>query len=239
MGRKIIIGVPGSWETHAHIFAAIADTSDRFLLQPGVDILVDTDTGHQYALDIYGHDPDLAKAFSVAGRTWITQPDLDTIASHKLTVYALSRMVGITTAKRMLQVGCVLLNAGGMAVKVESTGVAHSAAKWAEFAQTDDLYNLYCAYVVVLKGLDYYYSCGMHNFGLPEVSTRLTLSPEAAAELMNEFNFYRLSKNPSIRGGERFRAAPNMPVYRVKKAIYEFYEPENPFYNPFGRWHLA
>jgi hypothetical protein len=236
MGKQIIIGVPGYWETRAEILAAVADKSDGFLCL--ANILMDTSTKDAYTLDIYDHDPQLAAAFSVAGCSWIQQPDLDRIAAHKHTLYVLSPGVSVKSAQRMLKVGHALLQAGGIAVKVESTGIAHSADRWMEFTRSGDLYQLYCAFVTLIRGSEYFYSCGMHNFGLPDVSASLKLSPDTASKLMNQFNCFVLFENPSLVDGEIFSVAASAPRYRLKRERCELYHRDDPFYNPLGRWHL-
>jgi hypothetical protein len=237
MGKQIIIGVPGYWETRAEILSAVADKSDGFLCL--ANILMDSSTKDAYTLDIYEHDPQLAAAFSIAGRSWIRQPDLDRIAAHKHTLYVLSPGVSVEFAQRMLKVGHALLKAGGIAVKVESTGIAHSADKWMEFTRSGDLFQLYYAFVTLIKGNEYFYSCGMHNFGLPDVSISFKLTPNDAAEVMNRFNCFVLLENPTLVDGETFSTAASAPRYRLKKEVCGLYHRDDPFYNPLGRWHLV
>jgi hypothetical protein len=141
-------------------------------------------------------------------------------------------------ARRMLRVGCALLQAGGIAVKVESTGIAHSADKWMEFARSGDLFQLYRAFVTLIKGSEYFYSCGMHNFGLPDVSVGSNLGPDDASRLLNQFNCFVLSENPALADGETFSVAAGASRYGLKKERCELYPHDDPFYNPFGRWHL-
>ena len=237
MGKQIIIGIPGYWETRAEILAAIADKSDGFLCL--ANILMDTSTKDAYTLDIYDHDPELAAAFRLAGRSWIAQPDLDRIAAHRHTLYVLSPAVSVKSGQQMLRVGDALLRAGGIAVKVESTGIAHSAEKWMEFTRSGDLYQLYRAFVTLIRGSRYFYSCGMHNFGLPDVSTSLKLSPDTASKLMNQFNGFVLFENPTLMDGEIFSVAAGAPRYRLKMERCELYHRDDPFHNPLGRWHLV
>ncbi len=236
MHKQIIIGVPGYWETRTEILAAVADKSGGFLCL--ANRLMGTSTKDVYTLDIYDYDPQLAAAFRIVGRPWIRESDLDRIAAHRHTLYVLSADVSMEWARRMLKVGCALLQAGGIAVKVESTGIAHSADKWMEFARSGDLFQLYRAFVTLIKGSEYFYSCGMHNFGLPDVSVGSNLGPDDAARLLNQFTCFVLSENPALADGETFSVAAGASRYRLKKERCELYPHDDPFYNPFGRWHL-
>jgi hypothetical protein len=139
----------------------------------------------------------------------------------------------------MLKVGHALLQAGGIAVKVESTGIAHSADMWTEFARSGTLSQLYWAFVALIRGKEYYYSCGMHDFGLPDVATGSNLSPDTASQLMNQFNYFVLSEDPTLVDGETFSAAAGAPRYRLKRERCELYHRDDPFHNPLGRWHLV
>ena len=236
MGKQIIIGVPGLWETRSDIVRAIASKSGGFLFA-GL-VLMNTATKDSYTLEVYDHDPELAHAFEIAGRTHLTKEDIERIAVHRSTLYVLSSDVSVEDARRMLGVGRALLSAGGLAVKVESTGVAHSAAQWNAYAESDDSFQLYCAFVTLVGGVEYNYSCGMHNFGLPDTSVDSQLGLEEGADLINRFNYFQLAESPLLADGHTFSVTAEAPPYKLKKEICELYGPDEPFHNPFGRWHL-
>src|SRR5205085_2789306 len=80
------------------------------------------------------------------------------------------------TARQFLGLATQLLHAGGIAVKCESSGMAHAAPRWQKFdANADrDAFNfftaLYLAYVFspISNGPDLY-TCGMHLLGAPDL----------------------------------------------------------------------
>ena len=237
MGKQIIIGVPGLWETRSDIVKAIASKSGDFIFA-GL-VLMNTATKDSYTLEVYDRDPGLAHAFEIAGRSLLIKEDIQKIAAHRSTLYVLSSDVSVEDARRMLGVGRALLNAGGLAVKVESTGVAHSAAQWNAYAESNDLFQLYCAFVMLIGGDEYNYSCGMHNFALPDTSVDCQLGLEEGPDLINRFNYFQLAGSPVLADGDTFSATVDAPRYRLKKEICEAYEPDHAFHNPFGRWHLV
>ena len=165
MSEQIIIGVPGVWQNHTEVSQAIAAQNNDFIFAGFT--LMDTATQDVAFVELHDHDPRLVDVFETLGESSINDQDLEKIAAHRSTLWVLSPEVSIQQARRMMEVGRTLLNAGGLAVKVESSGVAHSARRWHEFAVSDDLQQMYCAYVNLIEGDDYIYSCGMHNFGLP------------------------------------------------------------------------
>lgn len=237
MSEQIIIGVPGVWKNQAEVSQAIAAQNNN-LIFAGFS-LMDTATQDVAFVELHDHDPRLVDVFEMLGEPSINDQDLAKIATHQSTLWVLSPDVSIEQARRMMKVGRTLLNAGGLAVKVESAGVAHSARRWHEFAVSDDLPQMYCAFVNLLAGDDYTYSCGMHNFGLPDVSVGCAAGETAAAKLLNQFNTYQLEELPQLEEGHYFSFDETSPRYKLTFEACETYEPEHPFYNPFGRWHLC
>jgi hypothetical protein len=130
-----------------------------------------------------------------------------------------------------------VLDAGGLAVKVESTGLAHSKSDWLQFVQNRHLLSAYRAFVVFVNGEQDVYSCGMHNLGY-----RDGIIDRAAAadpvELLRAFTFYQFSENPTLLQGETFSVTEEAPVYRLREETCTLYEEGSLFTNPFGMWRL-
>jgi hypothetical protein len=237
MSEQIIIGVPGVWKNQAEVSRAIAAQNNNLIFAGFT--LMDTATQDVSFVELHDHDPRLVDVFEMLGEPSINDQDLEKIAAHRSTLWVLSPDVSIDQARRMMKVGRTLLSAGGLAVKVETSGVAHSARCWNEFAVSDDLPQMYCAYVNLIEGDDYIYSCGMHNFGLPDTSVGRRAGEAEAARLLNQFNLYQLEELPQLEEGHYFSLADGMPRYKLTFEACVAYEPEHPFYNPFGRWHLC
>src|SRR5689334_16282902 len=114
MDAKIIIGIPGSWATRSDIVTSIAQRSEGLLFAGPV--LMDTTTKQGFTLEVYEHDPQLHKAFRIAGSGRISDADLEAIVQHRHTLYCHSSGVSLDAARELLSVGVGLLNAGGLAV---------------------------------------------------------------------------------------------------------------------------
>jgi len=71
--------------------------------------------------------------------------------------------------EKILKFGKVLERAGGLAVKVDSAGIAHTWERWSKLLQGTQ-FDLYTAAVVLVGDEGQFYSCGMHHFGLAECS---------------------------------------------------------------------
>lgn len=233
---QIIIGIPGPWQTQSDIVTAIAKHSGGFLFAGRV--LMELATKQAFGLEIHEHDPNMRHAFEVAGGARIAGDDLDAIAGHRHTLYALSQGASIEHAGQMLRVGVALLNAGGVAVKVESSGLAHSAARWRELAASKNPFDLYVAFVTLTGNGECFYSCGMHSFGLPDATVPGDLDPQSAAQLLSVFNSHLLAERPALADGNTFSIGEDSPRFVLRHSACHTYEPDDPFHNPDGMWNL-
>jgi len=237
---RIILGIPGKWPTRSDLVRAIAEFSEGYLFAGNV--LMNVKSQASWTVDVYEHDPKLRRAFEVAGQGLIDEPMLDQIGLHTQTLYVIGEEAGLEPARAMLDVGRALLDAGGLAVKVESCGTAHDAKTWRSLAETAALPpSLYRALVVLVgKGSrDVFYSCGMHHFGLPDTTVDASVGPDDAATVMNRFNVYQMSESPTLRAGHTFSVAADAPRYRLEQRPCEQFPEGDPFHNPDGYWHLT
>jgi Domain of unknown function (DUF4261) len=230
----IILGLPGQWPTRSDIIASIARQSDGLIFAG--KILRDTTTNQSYQLDIYEHDPHLVRAFALAGRHSLTEADLAAIDAHTHTLYVIGKGGSGERAKLLMQVGTRLLRAGALAVKVESTGIAHSANDWQTLTAAPQPAALYSAYVTLIGDQERFYSCGMHNLGLPDAVVPGTVPANDAAQLLEAFLLYLLLEQPSLKNGHTFSINAQAPRYRLRLMSCTFYEADDPFYNPYGMW---
>ena len=71
---------------------------------------------------------------------------------------------------QLMTAASAVVRAGGLGVHVAYVGIAHTPRKWLELA-SEGLDGIHRAFVVTVDGpVGDAYSCGMHNFGLKEVS---------------------------------------------------------------------
>lgn len=234
---QIVIGVPGRWPNRSDIVTSIASRSGGYLFAGMVMMKIGTKDG--FTVEIYDHDPNLKRAFSVAGRGNLTDEDLNAIASHTFTLYLVGEGGSVDAAKRLLHAANGLLKAGGLAVKVESTGVAHRADQWTELCGHDHVVNLQQAYVTYIGGDGVYYSCGMHNLGYPDAVVEANISPNDAANLLHTFLRYLLVESPELNNRETFSVDAEAPIYRLFHELCTMYEAGDLFHNPFGVWKLV
>jgi hypothetical protein len=234
---KIVLGVPGTWKSRTEIVTAIASKSQGFIFAGA--ILMELATKESFALEIHEHSPRLREAFELAGGDRFEAADLDAIASHTFTLYLLGDGGSLDAARKMMKAACGLVRAGGLAVKVETAGVAHTASGWTELAETDDPWSLYRAYVALVGEGGTFYSCGMHNLGFRDAIVSANIGPEEAGELLETFLLYLLMESPVLKDGETFSLEPDAPRYRLASESCTTYPVDDLFHNPFGMWRLS
>jgi hypothetical protein len=232
----IILGLPGQWPTRSDIVTSIAGLSDGLIFAG--KILLDTTTNQSYQLDIYEHDPKLVHAFALASRHSLSEADLAAIDAHTHTLYVIGKGGSGERAKLLMQIGARLLRAGALAVKVESTGIAHATNDWQTLAATPQPAALYSAYVTLIGDQERFYSCGMHNLGLPDAIVPGILPPNEAAQLLERFLLYLLLEQPNLKNEHTFSINAQARRYRLRLMQCTFYQADDPFYNPYGMWML-
>jgi hypothetical protein len=105
---------------------SIAAKSNGFVFAG--NMLMNIHTKQALELEIYGHDPDLAHAFRLAAWRSLSEADVAAIDAHSFTLYVVGNGGSTESARGVMQAMTGLLHAGSIAAKVESAGVAHSAA---------------------------------------------------------------------------------------------------------------
>lgn len=200
-------------------------------------ILADAKAKQHVKLAHGARDPDLVEAFRMAGRG-LDDAALAAIDAHASVVY-LQVPTPFDAQLEILRKFCGMLrDIGGFALKVESSGVAHTMDGWLELLDGSG-FDLYRSVVTLVGGEREYYSCGMHVFDLPDCAVPRSLSAEIAADLMNRFNYYCFAEKPELADGHTFSLAPDAPYYRLRCVKDMRHDAEDLFHNPQGLWFLS
>lgn len=185
-----------------------------------------------------GRTPSMMTAFRYAGQGKIAHETLATINGHQGVVYLHFPIPFTAQRDRLRRFTEVLSRCGGIAVKVESSGIAHEWPRWFELLASDHPFDSYCACVVLVGDEEAYYSCGMHLFGLPETEVSRDLDPTQAAGLINDFNLYQLNERPELATGHTFSLAKDSPIFRLIHSADQRHDADDLFHNPHGVWRL-
>lgn len=82
---KIIIGIPGLWQTRSDIVCTIAEKSEGFLFAGNILKNLEQ-TNEYYEVDVYEHDEKLYNAFKIAGRGEFSIEQLDSIRKISICI---------------------------------------------------------------------------------------------------------------------------------------------------------
>ncbi len=159
------------------------------------------------------------------------------IAEHRSVVYLVGCGGTREAAEAMIRAAAALLDAGGLGVKVESSGLAHSPEKWRSLVANLHLFSAHEALVVYVTG-DEIYSCGMHLLGLPDAITG-ERDHVAGVELLRVFTRYVFREAPQLRDEQTFAAEVAAPSYRLRRDRGIAYPADSLFANEFGYWRLV
>ncbi|WP_139490060.1 DUF4261 domain-containing protein [Brevibacillus dissolubilis] len=231
---ETIVGVPGRWKNKSEIVTAVASKSDGYILAG--EHLINSKTKDTYTVEIYERDENLSQSFMHAGN--FTDEQLKEIDDHNLTIYLIGESGDLRSLTNINYAVSGLLKAGGLAVKIESSGVAHTSERWLEFTKSEDIVEIFHGYVTLLADDHTYYSCGMHNLGYPDAIITTDMSAEDAGYLLTTFLIYLLTENNILQQGDTFQLSPSSSVYSLKHEECGMYSQDDLFYNPFGYWRL-
>src|SRR5215470_9772957 len=179
MGTGLLICVPGPWkDTRAFLRQVITlEPKGRYMFAGA--ILADVAGKDHIPLEFTPANPNISTAFEIAGQGKIPESTLVRIREHSSVVYLHFPLDIRAQRDRVARFTELLQRLGGVAIKVESAGTAHTWERWFGLL-SGSLFDLYCSVVVLIGDADYYYSCGMHHFGLPECALATTVPIDRA-----------------------------------------------------------
>lgn len=233
----IVVGIPGQWADRSAILESIARHSGGYLFAGMV--LMHVETKWSCSLEIYENDPDLLRAFEIAGAGRFSAAQLDEIDNHTFTLYLSCDGGSLESARALMNAATALLNCGGSGVKIESAGIAHTPERWKELDASKLPVALMHAFVTYVGGDSVFYSCGMQNIGFRDAVVNAEISPNDAANLLFTLNAYIALENATIGDAETFSVDATSPGYRVSKKPCVMFATDDLFHNPYGIHDLA
>jgi hypothetical protein len=237
MPAELIICIPGMWADRSEFLrqVIISEPKGRYMFA-GM-LLADGETKDHVLLDFCPADSHIPKAFEIAGQGKIPADTIARLREHTSIVYLHFPLDLPDQRERILKFTQLVQRLGGLAVKVESAGIAHSWERW--FALLSGTpFDVYSAGVVLIGDGKYYYSCGMHHFGLPECEVQRSIPVGEAADLMNRFNFWQIVGHPKLSPGHTFSLTATAPHFRLSLEPDIRHGQESLFHNPHGIWRL-
>lgn len=233
---KTVLCIPGPWASRSDLVEAVVQSDSGYLFAG--QILLHMPSGLSFELEFQPHDPRMAAAFRTAGPHWSASPAMTHIGEHAGVAYLVGEGGSRVNAEALMLAAAALLKAGGLGVKVESSGLAHSPEDWHKLCAERHLFSAHRAYVLYVTGSQVY-TCGMHNLGLRDaIVDNFGGNTAAAVALVRTFSWYLFTEAPELRAGQSFAAAAGAPAYRLREKPGVVYEDDSLFANPYGFWRL-
>lgn len=140
------------------------------------------------------------------------------------------------SAREMQRAATALVLAGATEIRVHTSGITHPGVAWRRFSEAGGWSDLYSAYVRFVSSGEYFASCGMHAFGLPDVHVGAEVGLVEASNAISAFNVYVLERRPILATGHWFTGSERGPRFRLRRADCEHFPREQSLHNPFGVW---
>lgn len=140
---------------------------------------------------------------------------------------------------RVVSVGRALRAAGGIAVRVESSGGASDWETWLDALERGGPVGLlHAATVVVGEKGEGLFTCGMHAFDLPEAEIELADLDEAF-EWVEMLCAFQIAERPALATGHTFQPNATRTRRRLERWPDGRHHPDDGRYNPYGCWRLV
>ena len=230
---KIILCVPGIWQSADDLRKALAESDSSFSYQG--DTIQQTGSARTAEIDFCKNKATTAQVFKDTSFGRFEQEELSAIDNHQSVVYAIISGGDIASVQYALQLGKVLLEVGGLAIKLETAGITHTKTYWLETPE-DEINELVQTFVVFVEHDQQLVSCGMHQFGFPDAIIGLSAAEDPDYFLQN-FLLYLLIEEPIIVDGNTFQIEQDTDRFildKVPSAV--FYEEDDLYYNPNDFW---
>lgn len=233
----MIICIPGPWRDRAEFIRQIVVSEPKGRFMFAGSMLADIEGKDHVPVDFCDPHPQMAKSFEIAGQGKLSASCLEQIRQHASVLYLHFPLDLRDHRERILKFTQVIRRAGGLAVKVESAGVAHPWETW-ERRLSGSVFDLYCCVIVLIGDKQSFYSCGMHHFGIPECEVPGFVGGAKGAELINHFNSWQINDRPQIKSGETFSVSADELPFRLELQPDSRHSDDELFHNPQGVWVL-
>lgn len=138
----------------------------------------------------------------------------------------------------LAKLGRALRELGGVAIRMEASGAASTWDDWLDRFESGVPSRIYGASVLVVQDDDdVMFTCGMHQFQLPEAQVAFSDAREALTWL-DAFCEYQLDEQPVLLSGHTFRPDAEAQRRVLERWPDHRHDPNDGRYNAFGVWRL-
>jgi hypothetical protein len=236
-----ILCIPGNWKDWKDFILKIVTASDGEYIAAG-NILMNAKANRHFTVTFCEYDYKMKAAFKSAGMVnQVSDNFLEEIDNHKYVIYLTGNAGSFLEAEHIARAGLLILQTGGIGIKVETAGKAFEKYQWEKYFADFEFYCLYEMFVVesIYNNINNLtYSCGMQNIGLRDTIIYNEEFQEAV-NLIRIFSFYQIVDNAVLLNNQIFTPLINSNNYRITEEVNQPNEGDDMFANPFGMWRLS
>jgi hypothetical protein len=235
-----ILCIPGIWPDKSEIINSIFSVSNGEFAAIG-DVLLNPKTGRFYNFEVRGHDENMKTLFREAGEHTKTSEEFpDKIEQHNFVIYLSGATGSFNEAYLLSAAAAFILEAGGIGVKIDTTGKAFEKTNWLANIQTYDEANLFEMFVI--NSISDYrgsvWSCGMQNLGLKDTIISGADS-QKSVDAISIFGYHQIFDKPVIKPGQTFQQDARSAKYAITTESNQPFKGNKLLENPFGMWRLT
>jgi hypothetical protein len=137
----------------------------------------------------------------------------------------------------LAKLGVALRDLGGVAIRMEASGAACSWGPWLADFESGELARIYARTVLLVGDDGMMFTCGMHQFDLPDAQIAIGDASEAALWL-DALCEYQLEERPALLSGHTFRPDSDAERRVLERWPDSHHHPDDGRHNPFGQWRI-
>jgi hypothetical protein len=193
--------------------------------------------GTQFDFGAMAADDQFAEIFRSSCRQPPTPDELATVAGYTVNVFLSGPGGSMDAARKMMQGGAALIQAGGAGVFIDNCTLAHGGQHWIEMAEDGGPDALSFAYVAIVRGKVDVWTMGLHVLGLRDVVMKREDIEKHGFDIVDVIRYLSRGEKP-IDDGHVIAdlSGPRFQVFTQESAK----SPAgSPIHNPFGRLKLV
>jgi len=222
--------VPGPWRDAKAVVSALH--AQGIVATVGLDGTVSADALRVEVVS----DANLAAGFSWGRQGPVTESLVQAVGScNHAAVLECSHLLNAAPA-RVAAIGRALRDAGGVAIRMEASGLASDWASWLARMDSGTPYDVFASAVALSQDSDgTLFTCGMHQFDLPDAEIAASSPPEGV-EWLETFCVYQVEEDPELASGHTFRPRAEAERRSFERWPDHRHHPDDGRHNPFGLW---
>lgn len=209
---SVVLAVLGVWNNERDIRKALLLNKEEYSFSCGWFYKYDRRLSINAHLSVA--EEDIEEQLYYMGKTPFTPVDIMLAKTHRSVLYLNININNVDDLVEVMEIGRILFDAGGILIKIHSSGVAYTHHQWNSLIAMNSgstssknlMENLYMTFVNVYAGPNFIESVGMGTFGLPDVVFETgELDLKTMLDHLHSINLFQLIDKVEFNPDELFK----------------------------------